>query len=303
VPAGGSRRGRRDNGLSAAEYAAVGDVDPRVGEHLLDVLAGDGIAAYLLPATDLHPVTRTTTLPAVPTDRLYADREHLGTAKEYLAQLRGDEAAVTAAGADGGAAESIGGPVPESAAPPDDFDLDAAWASIVAGYDEDADDAARWPASENLPARSPDDTDPDLGHRLDLDTTDLDEITDRIGAVERPPVPGRRPDEPTLLDALDTFGELPGAADDEGYIPPPPPPVPRPSKQFVLALLGIVVGLLLFFQPELLPVATDVVMLLGFGLLLSGVITLIWRLRPGDEEDDGPDDDGAVVCRGAPPPS
>ena len=36
---GDARRGRRDNGLVAAEYAAAGDVDPRVGEHLLDVLA------------------------------------------------------------------------------------------------------------------------------------------------------------------------------------------------------------------------------------------------------------------------
>ena len=55
---GDARHGRRDNGLVAAEYAAAGDVDPRVGEHLLDVLALDGIAAYLRPSTDLHPVTR-----------------------------------------------------------------------------------------------------------------------------------------------------------------------------------------------------------------------------------------------------
>src|SRR5205085_2454875 len=37
VTSGGPRRGRRDNGLIAAVYAAAGDVDPRVGEHLLDV--------------------------------------------------------------------------------------------------------------------------------------------------------------------------------------------------------------------------------------------------------------------------
>ena len=39
--------------------------------HLLDVLAAGGIAAYLQPSSDLNPVTRTTTVPARPTDRLY----------------------------------------------------------------------------------------------------------------------------------------------------------------------------------------------------------------------------------------
>src|SRR5437016_2493973 len=60
MSAGPARPGRRDNGLTAAAYAAVGDVDPRVGEHLLDVLAAAGIAAYLQPSSDLHPITRTT---------------------------------------------------------------------------------------------------------------------------------------------------------------------------------------------------------------------------------------------------
>ena len=90
MTSGGARRGRRDNGLVAAAYAAAGDVDPRVGEHLLDVLGLRGIAAYLQPASDLHPVTRTTTLPSRPTDRLYVDRAHLETAREYLAQLGPD---------------------------------------------------------------------------------------------------------------------------------------------------------------------------------------------------------------------
>src|SRR3982074_2751057 len=87
LSAGDARHGRRDNGLEAAESAAAGDVDPRVGEHLLDVLALDGIAAYLRPSTDLHPVTRSSTLPGRPTDRLYVDRAHLATARDYLARL------------------------------------------------------------------------------------------------------------------------------------------------------------------------------------------------------------------------
>ena len=271
MPAGGSRRGRRDNGLSAAEYAAVGDVDPRVGEHLLDVLAGEGIAAYLLPATDLHPVTRTTTLPARPTDRLFADREHLGTAKEYLARLRADESVVT------------------PAHDPDDMDVEAAWASIVASYDSEIDStAAPWPASENIPERGHDDTDPDLGRQLGLEEDTRE---------ARPPDPPavRRPEEPTLLDALDTFGADLPADDDEGYTPPPPPPVPRPPAPVIAALVAIAGGLVLFFKPGLLMMATNYGLLLGFALLLTGVVTLIWRLRPGDDEDESGDDDGAVV--------
>jgi hypothetical protein len=203
VPAGGSRRGRRDNGLSAAEYAAVGDVDPRVGEHLLDVLAGDGIAAYLLPATDLHPVTRTTTLPARPTDRLYADRAHLGTAKAYLARLRADEAA--AAGAETLAGGTAAEPTDAATArADDDIDVEAAWASIIAGYDAEINDKTPpWPATENVSTRAPDDTDPDLEPRLDLDEVDL------IAAADDEPEPSdplrSSLDETSLLDALYTL--------------------------------------------------------------------------------------------------
>lgn len=300
MPAGGSRRGRRDNGLSAAEYAAVGDVDPRVGEHLLDVLAGEGIAAYLLPATDLHPVTRTTTLPSRPTDRLYADREHLGTAKEYLARLRADEAAgaATDSAAVAGAPTAAGSPdLDPIRSDADDVDVDAAWASIIAGYDEEIDDAtAPWPDAEKVPERAQDDTDPDLGRRLNFDINTIDDFAQKIDLPPDQPAT-RPPDEPTLLDALDTFGaELPEAADeDEGYTPPPPPPVPRPPIPVVLALLGIAGGLVLFFRPTLLPIDSDVTLLLGFITLLAGVITLIWRLRPGDDEDEESGDDGAVV--------
>jgi hypothetical protein len=278
VPAGGSRRGRRDNGLIAAEYAAVGDVDPRVGEHLLDVLAGEGIAAYLLPAAEVHPITRTTTLPARPTDRLFADREHLGTAKDYLARLRDDERHATSTSAAG--AEEAG-----------DLDLEAAWASIVAGYDAEIDStAAPWPAAENIPDRRHDDTDPDLGHKLGLD-----EDTRETRPVEPPPKRQVTDDEPTLLDALDTFGADLPATDDEGYTPPPPPPVPRPPAPVIFALLSIIGGLVLFFQPSILMMDTRSGLLVGFLLLLLGVVALIWRLRPGDDEDETDSDDGAVV--------
>jgi hypothetical protein len=256
VAAGGARRGRRDNGLDATEYAVAGDVDPRVGEHLLDVLAAGGIAAYLQPSADLNPVTRTTTIPPRPTDRLYVDRAHLAVARDHLAKL----------------AEA-----PQ--AEPRDVDVEAEWQRIVAGFHSDIDDRTPpWPAAEEAgPAKAAEPR---------PDATRVSGVT--LGR--------RQEEEPSLLDGLDTFGaDLPGDADDdEGYTPPPPPPLPRISKYAVLGIVAIIGGFVLFLFPDLLPADRSITTLLGFTAILAGFVTLIWRLRSGDEEDDDPDD-GAVV--------
>jgi hypothetical protein len=84
--------------------------------------------------------------------------------------------------------------------------------------------------------------------------------------------------------------------DDEGYVPPPPPPLPRVSAVSVAAILSAIAGFVLFFNPDLLPVANPVAMMLGFGAILAGFVALIWRLRSGyDDDDDWDPDDGAVV--------
>jgi hypothetical protein len=301
VSAGGARRGRRDNGLDAAEYVAAGDVDPRVGEHLLDVLAAGGIAAYLQPAADLNPVTRTTTMPPRPTDRLYVDRAHLGTARDYLSRL---------------AAESGGTPAAAPAGP----DVDAEWARIVASFETEVDDASRpWPAAEHIDAHPAGErTDGGAGARTDGERTDGErtdgertdgERTDgdagdprraRPRAGDAPTLPGlvdgRNATEPSLLDGLDTFGaDLADEEEEEGYTPPPPPPLPRISKYAVSGVLGVIGGFVVFLFPQLLPIDRDVALLLGFAAILAGFVTLIWRLRPGDDEDDYDPDDGAKV--------
>jgi len=254
VPGGGARRGRRDNGLVAAEYAVVGDVDPRIGEHLLDVLAAGGIAAYLQPATDLHPVTRTTTLPSRPTDRLYADREHLTTAQDYLSQLTAAVPAVEQSDED-------------------------AFARIVAGYDLTVDpNSVPWPEAE--------DVDTSTTAAADRDTEPAPRST-----IRRAP---DTIDQASLLDSLDTFGaDLPDD-DDEGYTPPPPPPLPRISAVSAVALLCLAAGLVLFFWPDLLPLSQNTTLFIAFGAVLTGFVTLIWRLRPGDDEDDDPDNGARV---------
>ncbi|GAB3861778.1 hypothetical protein GCM10029963_66900 [Micromonospora andamanensis] len=282
MSAGGARRGRRDNGLDASEYAIAGDVDPRVGEHLLDVLAAGGIAAYLQPSADLNPVTRTTTVPSRPVDRLYVDRSHLSTARDYLSQLA-DES--------GGARAS------------EDPDIDAEWERIVAGFHTPPDSGDHpWPAAENV-----DDQAGRGGGTATATRPGTEETGPAATDVRRLPYAadisgvsvGRGPRDgegPSLLDGLDTFGtELPDDPDDdERYVPPPPPPLPRVSKFAMAGILAVLLGFVLFLFPDLLPADQGIVTLLGFTGILAGFVTLVWRLRPGDADDRDPDD-GAVV--------
>ena len=117
-------RGRRDNGLDAVLWSPLRDVDPRIGEHLLDLLHAAGIAAYLEPSADVGPYTRTVFLPSPPTDRLFVDRAHRAEARTLVDEQVGRE------GADRKPA-----PAPERAAPRRDLDEDAEWASIVAAFE------------------------------------------------------------------------------------------------------------------------------------------------------------------------
>jgi len=294
---GGRRHGRRDNGLHASEYAVAGDVDPRVGEHLLDVLGLAGIAAYLQPTADLHPVTRTTTLPSRPIDRLYVDRDHLDEAREFLDKLGPSAApsaavdpaagAVSAASADptGTAAAGTDPTAPE---PPgerggelSDEDVQSAWAAIVADFDAPTGEPVPpWPVSEDVSDEPADGTTPVESPPADPPRSGL-----------RPATTWRSDDErPDLLDELD-------AEEDEGYDPPPPPPIPRPSVYTAIAVLAIAAGLVLCIRPTLVSsigLNDHTGMALGFCVLLGGFVTLVVRLRSGDDEDDE-DDDGARV--------
>jgi hypothetical protein len=262
VTAGGARRGRRDNGLDAADFAVAGDVDPRVGEHLLDVLQAVGIAAYLQPAADLNPILRATTLPSRPTDRLYVDRAYLEAARAHLIQ-------------------ETGGRPPTPPDPTREPDVEAEWAKIVAGFHTTVDPtAAPWPASEDLPAAPeppPAPTEPVQHNRRRTD----------------------KPAEPTVLESFDAFGADLDADDDadddeDRFVPPPPPPLPHISKYAVMSVLAVLAGFVLFLFPSLLPIDRNYVITLGFAAIVSGAVMLVWRLRSGDDDEDD-FDDGAVV--------
>ncbi len=263
---GGARRGRRDNGLDAADYAVAGDVDPRVGEHLLDVLAAGGIAAYLQPSADLNPILRTTTYPARPTDRLYVDKTRLAVAREHLDKLTGGL----------GPTPPVPPPRPETS----QSEVDAEWAKIIAGFHTIPADAPTWPEAESVekPRQPP----------AMPSATEISGIT--LNRRRTDP----QPEEPSFLDGLDAVDAVDAADDeDDRYVPPPPPPLPHVSKYTIAGVLGIIIGFVLFLRPGLLPLDRDVVTLTGFAAIVAGAVTLVWRLRSGDEDDDY--DDGARV--------
>jgi hypothetical protein len=122
-------RGRRDNGLEAALWSPLRDVDPRIGEHLLDLLEAVGIAAYLEPSADVEPYTRSVSLPSPPSDRLFVDRSRRAEARTVV-----DEHVPPPDVREPGEAR----PAPPGAgATPArrDVDEDAEWARIVSAFE------------------------------------------------------------------------------------------------------------------------------------------------------------------------
>lgn len=265
-PAGRPARGRRDNGLDARDFVPLIDVDPRVGEHLLDVLALAGIAAYLQPSSDLNPIVQSTTLPSRPTDRLWADRRYANEARNLLAQHE----------------HEVAGTVDEHDDPEPDLDIDAAWEQIVASYDATPETAPSWPATE----------DTDDGRSSSTDTSPAKLIrADHLRPIG-PPAPGPR--DHALAEPQDDDDLVDSDEPDEGYTPPPPPPLPKPSGHVVLGVVAILLGFVFFFRPDLLGIGEDLTTVLGIIGVLGGAGTLVYQLREGWSRDDDPDD-GAVV--------
>lgn len=281
------RRGRRDNGLDATDWRAIEDLDPRVSEDVLDGLGARGIAAYVQPAVDVDPVTRSATLPGSPRDRLYVDRQRAQAARDWVRQLLERRAPEPCDGPDPDT-----GPSYLDAGTSSQAGVDATFAGIVAVFDRPVDPtAASWPAAEELSATWP-------GN----EASDTATAAARDDAPAAAPVDGRHVTEPSLLDALDAWDARPDEPDDdapEEFVPPPPPPLPRLSGQTVLGAVAVVAGLVLILgRPSVLPFDRGATMLLGFATMVGGAAALILRLRP-DAGDDDPagrrPDDGAQV--------
>ena len=326
---GDSRRGRRDNGLDAAAFVPLLDVDPRVGEHLLDVLASAGVPAYLEPSADVEPYTRALSLPSPPTDRLWVDRDQRRQARIIVD------------------AETPLGPRPVPPSRDDepshglaDAAEERAWQAIIAGFDAPAVDphrvgrparprrrrpAARpaTPAGRGAPGRGRDwFGDPPIGRpgpeRDDLivdpwsdletgrrgrrwtrgggGTADADRLPSGKDLDKAADARARHEAEAAREDAEDVWIDGPptlDSGDDEHFEPPPPPPFPRPSRNTLLAILLVVIGVLLIAIPQLIGMDDRTGMTLGVLAVLSGGVLLVLRLREARDDDDP--DDGAVV--------
>jgi hypothetical protein len=110
------------------------------------------------------------------------------------------------------------------------------------------------------------------------------------------PASGPVLNQPSLIDGLDTFGaHLPDEEPPEQFVPPTPPPLPTIPFSAILAVLSVILGFVLFFDRDLLPVGGGTSMLLGLVCVLGGAAALIMRLRPGGNDEEPPPDDGAVV--------
>lgn len=256
------RRGRRDNGLDAGTFRPLRDVDPRVGEHLLDVLREAGIPAFLEPSSDVEPVTRSIALPSPPSDRLFVATASVGAAGTLVDEILAEDEEHTRAEAEKATGTLVdpdtvvdSGIQKRSAATGPD---DEQWRALVAAYELD-----HGPLGSEL-----------SGGRGDAASFDEEAIA--------------RTERAQQLRAA----ELAAEDVEEHYEPPPPPPLPILSRPAAYALLLIAAGAVLLIAPAVLGLATDVGFILGVLGVASGVGMLIYRMREPAQDDD---DDGAIV--------
>lgn len=292
------RRGRRDNGLDAAAYVEVRDVDPRVGEEMLDLLRGVGVAAFLEPKVDNDPYRWGAALPSPPKDRLYVDRDGQETAREILEHP--DLASAHAAA--GASVAAVPDAVREERSRAqrlelDNSDVDARFAEMIAGFtrsdvpDAPARDDQVGVEPPDRPAETrPAETDPDP---IAADSAHAaDEAPTRPGRTTPPADGSASVDDPLIWRG--PTGPIGPAADDpaEHYNPPEPPPWRAPSGQAQLGILVLILGAVLLFFPDLVGLSGEASVFLGVVGIAGGVGLLVLRLHKGDRDDD---DDGAVV--------
>lgn len=305
--------GRRANGLAAAEFGALVDLDPRLSEALLDRLRSAGVAAYVEPAGNAQPLVRSVVLPSRPLDRLWVDPDRADLARDVVASEVRELTALLAEEDPGANAHGLVQAVPRHAAhrvltPPElpdapvpdpteapppppaavspegvrSTDPDELFQQIVAGFERTSDaPVPPWPVSE------------DLGDGPGRSTGGYEDRRSDDGSGSRL----RRRSDP----AGPEDGELPSwlepdAVEDEShYVPPPPPALPRVRPRTALSAVGVLLGLVLAFAPSLLRQAeTFGTLLLGLALMLGGGFGLVTAVRDAPPTDMGPDD-GAVV--------
>jgi hypothetical protein len=159
---------------------------------------------------------------------------------------------------------------------------DEVFAQLVADFDAPVDAGARsWPAAEDIADLAP-------------------QPRPRPAGAPVPPLgppPGIRPlPRVQAIPPVDPRAWTPEEdPDDEHFVPPPPPPLPRTETPTRLAVAAVVGGVMLALAAGM-GLLQGMAGVLGVGLFVGGVATLIARMRNDDDDED--DDDpqrGAVV--------
>jgi hypothetical protein len=264
---------RRDNGLPAASFVALADVDPPLTQHVLDVLAAAAIAAYAEPIAGETGPYRDVRPPDRPTTRVYVDRSERARAREVLGRLlpglRAEFLADVAARTDRVEVAQA--------------EVDAAWAGIVAGFDTPTEPSPipPWPVAEDV-------NDPDPGEPEPAGSG----LSGRL--VRRAPTPTPDPATGTEADADHAAAAADPDDPTDHYVPPHPPPLPPPRDTIQRFAWAAAIG------GPLLLVAAHVFGLepwlggVGVAAFFGGFATLVARMQERSPQDDGWDD-GAVV--------
>jgi len=169
------RSGAHDNGLRCAGYSAIGDLDPRIAEAMLEALRDHGIAAYVTPTPGSRGGYLEVRMPAEMTSRLFVDATKVDAATKLVGIERDEESQPPATP-----------PTPTEPAPVSattDGDIDAAWQQLLVSLQTPStSDSPSWPSSEDVtPA------DDFIGEAFNLDDDE------HFVPPPPPPVPKLRP--------------------------------------------------------------------------------------------------------------
>lgn len=262
---------RRDNGLRADQFVALADVDPRMGEHLLDLLKLADIPAYLEPSTDPRVAAR---YPINgPIERLYVQADQRHAAREVVVAAAHEAGAAPSGPGSVGPDPSLGIGPSMGRGPDllDGIDTDAEFARIMANYDVPPPPAVGPTALDDI--------------AINPGPPSIAELDANAGRLQR-----------AAAETADGDGSVPLDADDvdDHFQPPPAPPFPIPRPATVGAFLLFVLGLLVIARGAWFGLGAETSFPLGVVAILTAVGIVIRGLRDTPPEDADPDD-GAVL--------
>lgn len=293
---------RRDNGLRADAFVALADVDPRLGEHLLDLLRLADIAAYLEPPADPRMSSRYRV--DGPIERLFVQSDLRRAAREVVLDAAREAGASTP--------PSTGEQVPATAAvassrpdPLAGVDTDAEFARIMAGFDETAPaqrrgmrslDSAMFLITDDDGHTGPRDSTTAAGSAVGFQAGTADAAGDTAAMGATDGMSAADVDaalEPARL-ADPTVGAAAGKDEDEHYVASPAPPFPIPRASTVGTVAVFVLGLLVLGRGNWFGLGGAASFPIGVLLILVAAGLFVRGLRETDPEDTDPGD-GAII--------